>query len=180
MIYKGTYKVTQPYKGKDHQGIDLVGLDSKVIYSPVDGIVQKAMKDTYFDGGMGNYIKILDMSARRHLFAHLSDFYVSEGQIVNKGDKIGVEGNTGHSFGSHCHYEMRASNLSLSYMNVAEIMHIPNIIGTYESEVDMTKEEAKKIVKEKVGLSDKTIEYIAEDYKFGEALIIKLAEALLK
>lgn len=46
------------------------------------------------------------------------------------------------------------------------------------TEDDMTKEEAKKIVKEKVGWSDKTIEYVADDYRWGDEAIIKLAEAL--
>ena len=177
MIYKGRYKVTQPFKGKDHQGIDLVGLDSKNIYSPIDGTVIAARKDTYFDGGMGNYVKIRDGHGRYHLFAHLSEFAVVSGQTVNKGDKIGVEGNTGHSFGSHCHYEMRSMALSASYLNVAELMGIPNEIGTYE-ETKMTKQEAKQIVKDKLSLSDATIQYIADDYRWGDELIIKLAEGL--
>jgi murein DD-endopeptidase MepM/ murein hydrolase activator NlpD len=178
--YKGTYKVTQPYKGSEHQGIDLVGIDSKNIYSTVDGVVLAATKDTYFDGGMGNYVKIFDRQSRRHLFAHLSEFSVFKGQSVKQGDLIGVEGNTGHSFGSHCHYEMRATDSSTSYLNVAEIMQIPNKIGTYESEAPMTKEEAKKIVQNKLSLSDKTIEYIADDYRWGDDLIIKIAEGLQK
>lgn len=177
MIYRGTYKVTQPYKGTAHKGIDLVGLGSKIIRSPVDGIVVRATKDTYFDGGMGNYVKILDKSSRRHLFAHLSEFYVYEGQTVKVGDKIGLEGNSGHSFGSHCHYEIRQTDLSSSHLNVAELMNIPNELGTYEG-MKMTKEQAKQIVKETVGLSDSTIQYIADDYRWGDSLIIKLAEAL--
>ena len=177
MIYRGKYKVTQPYKGTAHQGIDLVGLDSKIIRSPVDGIVVRAAKDTYYDGGMGNYVKILDKSSRRHLFAHLSEFYVYEGQTVKVGDKVGLEGNTGHSFGSHCHYEVRQTDLSSSHLNVAELMSIPNKLGTYEG-MKMTKEEAKLIVKNKARLDDKSIQYIADDYRWGDILIVKLAEAM--
>ena len=47
----------------------------------------------------------------------------------------------------------------------------------YMSE-DMTKAEAKAIVKEKVELSDSTIQYIADDYRYGDELIIKLAKAM--
>lgn len=177
MIYKGRYKVTQPYKGADHQGIDLVGLDSKKIYAPIDGTVIAARKDTYFDGGMGNYVKIRDGHGRYHLFAHLSELTVVSGQSVNKGEQIGVEGNTGHSFGSHCHYEIRGRTLSASYLNVAEIMQIPNVIGTYE-EKKMDKAQAKQIVKDKLSLSDATIQYIADDYRYGDELIIKIAEGL--
>lgn len=179
MIYYGRYKVTQPYMGIDHQGIDLVGLDSKIVRSPVSGIVVKTAKDTYPDGGMGNYVKIQDARRRYHLFAHLSEFLCTAGQTVNAGDKLGVEGNTGHSFGSHCHYEIRENQNSSSHMNVAEIIGIPNEIGTYEG-MKMTKEEAKKIVKEKADLSDATLQYIADDYRWGDSLILKLAEAMEK
>ena len=48
----------------------------------------------------------------------------------------------------------------------------------FERVIKLTKAEAKRIVKEKVGLSDKTLEYIADDYRWGDELIIKLAEAL--
>jgi len=42
----------------------------------------------------------------------------------------------------------------------------------------LTKEEAKKIVQEKTGFTDATIQYMADDYRFGDALIIKLATVL--
>lgn len=45
-------------------------------------------------------------------------------------------------------------------------------------ELNMTKEEAKKIVKEKAGLSDSTIQFIADDYRWGDELIIKLANVI--
>lgn len=44
---------------------------------------------------------------------------------------------------------------------------------------DITVEEAKKIVKEKAGLSDSTIQYISDDYRWGDELIIKLAKAMM-
>lgn len=47
-----------------------------------------------------------------------------------------------------------------------------------KKEVEMTKKEAKEIVKEKAGLSDATIQFIADDYRYGDELIIKLAEAI--
>ena len=44
--------------------------------------------------------------------------------------------------------------------------------------VTMTVDEAKAIVKEKAGLTDATIQYIADDYRYGDALIVKLAQAM--
>lgn len=48
----------------------------------------------------------------------------------------------------------------------------------YERGENMNKAEAKAIVKEKAGLSDDTIHYIADMYIYGEALILKLAQAM--
>ncbi len=42
---------------------------------------------------------------------------------------------------------------------------------------DMTVQEAEKIVKEKAGLDDNTMQFL-KFYKYGEALLIKLAEAM--
>jgi N-acetylmuramoyl-L-alanine amidase len=43
---------------------------------------------------------------------------------------------------------------------------------------NMTKQEAKDIVQKATELSAKTIEYIAEDYKYGEEAIIRIAKAI--
>ena len=42
----------------------------------------------------------------------------------------------------------------------------------------MTKDEAVEIIKEKCGLEDQTI-FFLELYKYGDALLIKLAEAMI-
>lgn len=46
-------------------------------------------------------------------------------------------------------------------------------------EQNLTVEQAKKIVKDKADLEDKTIDYLANDYRYGEVLIIKLAKAMI-
>ena len=47
-----------------------------------------------------------------------------------------------------------------------------------EGDVKMDKAEAKKIVQERAGLNDKTIQYLADDYRWGDELIVKLALAM--
>lgn len=177
MCYYGRYRVTQAYKSAAHQGIDLVGVDSKIIRSPVNGMIMAARMDNHPTGGMGLYVKIKDRDGIRHLFAHMSKLLVKAGQTVKKGQKIGIEGDTGYSFGSHCHYEVRFNDLASSFFDVTNLMGIPNQIGMYEG-IKMTKEEAKRMVKEKAGLSDQTIQYIADDYRWGDDLIVKLAMAM--
>lgn len=131
--YRGRFKVSQIYKGPKHKGIDLVGLDDKTIYSTVTGTVEAARHDTHPTGGMGLFIRVReDDTNRRFYFAHLSEVFVREGQRVKTSDKIGTEGSTGHSTGSHLHYEVRREPNNATFLDVAAISGIPNQLGTYE------------------------------------------------
>lgn len=131
--YKGRFKVTQIYKGAKHKGLDLVGLDDKTIYSTVTGTVEAARHDTHPTGGMGLYIRIKqDGTCYRFYFAHLSKVYVKQGQRVKVGEKIGVEGSTGHSTGSHLHYEVRRGPNNATFLDVSAISGIPNKLGVYK------------------------------------------------
>ena len=139
--FRGEYKVSQVYKGYDHKGIDLVGITSKDIYSTVNGIVERAGRDINPNNpndtryGMGNYIRIKDdATGYVFYFAHLSKILVKTVQRVKVGDKIGVEGNTGHSFGSHLHYEMRKLPNNTTYQDISKHMGIPNRLGRYVQE----------------------------------------------
>ena len=183
--YKGKFKVSQAYKGYDHKGIDLVGLDSKDIHSTVNGIVERAGRDTNPNNpndtkyGMGNYIRIKDdATGFVFYFAHLSRVLVKVGQRVKVGDKIGVEGNTGHSFGSHLHYEVRKVPDNKTFQDISKFIGIPNKLGEYVQTVEDPKvAEAKKVVQAKTGFNDATMKYLA-DYKYSDSLFKKLADAM--
>ncbi|MDN5804773.1 MAG: M23 family metallopeptidase, partial [Microlunatus sp.] len=47
-------------------------------------------------------------------YLHLARWTVSKGQKVNVGDRIGIEGSTGHSTGPHLHWEVRESGQLLN------------------------------------------------------------------
>ena len=134
--YKGKFKVTQQFKGNIHDGLDLVGLDSKNIYSTVDGVVERAGWENIFNKkqGFGRYVRIKKSnSVDRYYFGHLSALKVKKGQSVKKGDLIGIEGNTGYSFGSHCHYCIRGNASKQLIRDVSEISGIPNKIGVNDN-----------------------------------------------
>jgi len=44
---------------------------------------------------------------------HMSEIYVSEGQIVNAGDPLGLVGTTGLSTGAHLHWELRIYGIAV-------------------------------------------------------------------
>lgn len=132
--YKGTFRVSQAYRNKRsngtyHQGYDLVGISDKHIYSPVSGVVERAGWENpgNHNQGFGQYVRIrIGKTNYRMYFGHLSSIAVSVGQTVKPGDLLGVEGSTGHSTGSHCHWEIRNGTEKRNYISVANYADIPN------------------------------------------------------
>ena len=148
--YKSKFKVTQIFKGAAHDGLDLVGIDSKLIHSTVDGIVEKAAWENPSNKrqGFGLYVRIRkENSTDKYYFGHLSKVTVVAGQKVKIGDVIGEEGNTGYSTGSHCHYCIRGNGLKSQARDVSKISGIPNKLGTYEAE-QIKKKTVSELTKE--------------------------------
>ena len=107
--YSASFSITQTYNPPNHYGIDMVGLSDKNIYSTVNGVVvdSRWQNDDDHSAGYGQLVRILDNDTGLYfIFGHLSERSVSQGDTVTKGQKIGVEGSTGNSTGSHCHYQV--------------------------------------------------------------------------
>lgn len=132
--YNGKFKVTQQYKGAVHDGLDMVGIDSKYIYSTIDGTVEYAGWESAVNHkkGFGKYIRIKKLNSQdRYYFGHLSSIKVNKGDCVRAGTLLGIEGSTGNSTGSHCHYCVRGNASKSQIRDVNVISGIPNKIGTY-------------------------------------------------
>lgn len=120
VLKNGKCEVSQKYKGKSHNGIDLVGagytLDYVVAHSEgvVVGVVSNCNRNTSKTGERiyGNYIKIKHDNGMYTLYAHLryGSVAVKVGDRVTKGQVLGFMGNTGYSFGAHLHFEVRNAN----------------------------------------------------------------------
>lgn len=84
-----------------HNAIDISGSTGLNIYAVRDGVVT-------FAGWKEGYGYLLDIWHEDlgvyTFYAHLSDFYVSEGETVKAGQTVAAMGNTGNSYGSHLHY----------------------------------------------------------------------------
>ena len=107
--FSSSFNVTQIYNPPTHNGIDMVGLSDKNIYSTVNGVVvdSRWQNDNDHTAGYGQLVRILDNDTGLYfIFGHLSQRSVAEGDSVTKGQKIGVEGSTGNSTGSHLHYQV--------------------------------------------------------------------------
>ncbi len=98
---------THPILGTErfHAGIDFGADYGSLIYASARGRVIYA--DWY--GGYGNAVIIDHGNGMTTLYAHCSEIYVRDGDIVEKGQPISSVGSTGFSTGPHLHFELRAN-----------------------------------------------------------------------
>lgn len=92
-----------PRWGRMHNGTDFAGAHGSPILATADGVVIHSD----WLSGYGRLVKIQHEFGIETRYAHLSKIYVSEGQRVSRGDRIGDMGNSGNSTGTHLHYEVR-------------------------------------------------------------------------
>lgn len=134
--YQGKFYVSQGYSPTKHDGLDLVGIDSKNIHATQNGVIHYAgwENPNNHSQGFGQYVCIKGVDGLFYYYGHLSKISVQIGQTINITDVIGVEGSTGYSTGSHCHYEVRkAFYKGAEVVNVCEKSGIPNVKGgTYD------------------------------------------------
>ncbi|MCE5196989.1 MAG: peptidoglycan DD-metalloendopeptidase family protein [Negativicutes bacterium] len=94
-----------------HRGMDISTGNYATIVAADSGVVTDIGYD-YF--GLGNYITINHNNGYMTRYGHLSSFLVSYGQSVRQGDAIGIEGNTGYSFGTHLHFEILVNGVRVN------------------------------------------------------------------
>ena len=90
-----------------HKGIDIAKDLGEDVSAALEGEVIYA---GYNNGGYGNLIILQHNNNMKTYYAHLSNIYVSVGEIVKKNDLIGAIGSTGNSTGPHLHFELRVDN----------------------------------------------------------------------
>ncbi|MDE7364188.1 MAG: peptidoglycan DD-metalloendopeptidase family protein [Ruminococcus sp.] len=95
---------------RNHKGLDIAAPENTEIYAAQDGIVVSA---GWNSGGYGNVVMIEHENGYATVYAHMISVYAVEGQQVSKGQLIGFVGNTGNSFGNHCHFEVRHQGICL-------------------------------------------------------------------
>ncbi len=104
------YVLTQNYWA-GHRGIDMANNVGTPIYASDNGYVSFAGWSTV---GYGNLIIVNHNNGFSTIYAHLSRFYVVQGQPVARGQTIGAMGNTGNSTGPHLHFEIRLNNVTVN------------------------------------------------------------------
>ena len=188
--FNGKFRVTgmrgtpaQTGRENNHYGLDMVGEDSTNVYAISSGWVKLTDEGSY---GLGKCVRV-QMDNQNYygewiLYGHLSKFEVKNGQYVEKGQLLGVMGNTGASRGAHTHLEWRNKydkyDPDFSKYNICDFTGIPNTSVTGQnthigSPVYKTTNGAS--VQKKLGLENQTVEYL-ENYKYSEDLMKKIDE----
>ena len=93
-----------------HPGLDISADKGDPVYATADGKVSSAA----MAGNYGNLVVIDHGFGIETRYGHLSAFKVHDGQVVKRGDLLGLVGMTGRTTGAHLHYEVRANGRILN------------------------------------------------------------------
>jgi LysM repeat protein len=115
--YEGYYQNPLPTGQKTqgihgYNGVDLGAPKGDPIYAAAEGTVIvdhfNPNGNPWF-GGYGNYVVLEHPNGTQTLYAHMSAVYVSMGDHLSQGQRLGAVGSTGHSTGPHLHFEVRGA-----------------------------------------------------------------------
>lgn len=98
----------RPFKLPGHEGIDFYAPTGANIYAAADGTIYQVGHPA--DHPYGLHVRIRHKAGGKTfhtIYAHLSETFVQEDQVIKAGERIGLADNTGNSFGSHLHFTLK-------------------------------------------------------------------------
>jgi murein DD-endopeptidase MepM/ murein hydrolase activator NlpD len=104
--------VTSPFGwrgGRNHNGYDL----DLEVWDPVKTAFGGVVRFASWGGGFGRLVIVRHDNGLETFYAHLHRYKVKAGDRVKAGDVIGLGGSSGHSTGSHLHFEVRFKGIPL-------------------------------------------------------------------
>ena len=100
-----------------HPGIDITSELGTPVVAAAKGKVTK-INQKNDSTGYGNYIEITHANKISTLYGHLSEILVKENQVLQKGEIIGLVGDTGRSTGPHLHFEVQVEGKAVDPMAI--------------------------------------------------------------
>jgi murein DD-endopeptidase MepM/ murein hydrolase activator NlpD len=103
-----------------HNGIDLrtryidSPLGRRNVNAAANGVVEAVRYDI---DGYGIHVRLRHDDGSMTIYAHLTKPYVSKGQRIGVGARLGLSGNTGFSSGPHLHFEYRPPGWEKNRLN---------------------------------------------------------------
>ncbi len=141
----GVVRIMNKVKESIHSGLDIRGAFGTPVYAANMGRV--VIDDDLFFGG--NSVVIDHGMGIYTVYMHLQETKVSEGEMVDKGEVIGLVGSTGRSTGPHLHYTVKiaATNISpraLSKLPLKKAFAFGEDKGEDEGEDKVAREETEQ------------------------------------
>lgn len=93
-----------------HNGMDIDLNKGDKVYAAFDGMVRVAKRY----GGFGNVVIVRHYNGLETVYAHLYKIKVKPGQVIDAGQVVGLGGSTGHSTGTHLHFEVRFKGVPIN------------------------------------------------------------------
>jgi len=113
----GEYRVYNEQLAGRHGGVDLAAAVGEPIISAAAGKVVMA-RDCYYTGGT---VVVDHGGGLFTVYCHLSDWPVVVGQMVEKGELIGLAGATGRVTGPHLHWGARVQGIRVDPLTLIEL-----------------------------------------------------------
>lgn len=102
-----------------HLGIDIKLATGDTVKCAFEGVVRIARRSSTF----GNVVMVRHKNGLETIYAHLSRIDVKIGQRVEAGELLGLGGNTGRSYGSHLHFEVRYKGVPIDPNKLINFNH---------------------------------------------------------
>lgn len=100
-----------------HRGVDIKGQEGEEVRASNNGRV--ALTEELFFGG--NTIILDHGQGIFTMYMHLSGMKVNIGDIVSKGDVIGIVGSSGRSSGPHLHFGAKVTNINVNPVSLMKL-----------------------------------------------------------
>lgn len=99
-------------KRQFHRGLDMAAPRKTPIRATADGIIEYVQSRNI--GDYGRVVKVQHNYGFKTVYAHMEKTFVNVGDIIKKGQILGLVGNSGRSTAPHLHYEVRYANMVLN------------------------------------------------------------------
>ena len=158
--------------GVFHKGLDIHLTKVTPVVAAFNGKVRYAK---FNKGGYGNLVIIRHLNGLETYYAHLSQIDVSENQLVQAGNVIGLGGNTGAEWsGPHLHFEVRYHDFAFNpetMFSMKDSVLLSNQILLKKSDFHISKMPSKRYHVIKAG---QTLSHLAVKYNTTISKILKI------
>ncbi|MBS1581863.1 MAG: peptidoglycan DD-metalloendopeptidase family protein [Bacteroidetes bacterium] len=103
--------------GRAHNGVDL---DLEVM-DPVRSAFPGVVRFAGVAGGFGRLVVVRHYNGLETYYAHLHRIKVQSGDVVDAGMMVGYGGSSGHSTGSHLHFETRFKGVPIDPSHIIDL-----------------------------------------------------------